>query len=34
VYTTLLSPMRATCLALLIHLDFITRKNWVRSTDH
>ena len=33
-YTPLLSPVRATCPAHLILLDFITQQYWVRGTDH
>ena len=33
-YTPLSSPIRATCPAHLILLDFITRIIWVRNTDH
>ena len=33
-YTNLSTPIRATCPAHLIFLDFITPKYWVKSTDH
>ena len=33
-YTPLSSPIRTTCPAHLILLDFITRTIWVRSTSH
>ena len=33
-YLTLLSPIRAKCLAYLILLDFITRNILRESTDH
>ena len=33
-YTPLPYPIRATCPAYLILLDFITRTYWVSSTDH